>query len=95
MRPAGRGTDAGCRGVDLVSVDQRSGFFAAERGCTYLQSDGLVLEQGTSNVQIPGLSSANLGGGGFDLKSDGVQLAGCSATGGKYGVRIWRQNRTT
>lgn len=66
---------------------------AEERGSSYIQGDGLVLEEGTSNVQIHDCSAVNMGDGGFDLKTDGVQLTGCSATGCKYGVRIWRQNR--
>lgn len=65
---------------------------AEERGSTYIQGDGLVLEEETSDVMIEDCHASEMGDGGFDLKSDGVNLRDCTAIRCKYGIRIWSQN---
>ncbi|WP_421703049.1 right-handed parallel beta-helix repeat-containing protein [Aliiroseovarius sp.] len=62
---------------------------AEERGSDYIQGDGIVLEEDTYNARIEDCHASDMGDGGFDLKTVGVQLIGCSATRCKLGIRIW------
>lgn len=65
---------------------------AEARGSSYVQGDGIVLEEGTSDVQFTDCHARDFGDAGFDLKSTGVNLLRCSTRRCKYGVRIWRNS---
>lgn len=77
-------------GVEMANAI--NGLGALERGSTYIQGDGLVCEEKTSDIEIIDCHADNFGDGGFDLKTDGVRLIGCSARACKYGMRIWTRN---
>lgn len=62
---------------------------AQERGSTYIQGDGLVLEEETHGVRVDNCHAEDMGDGGFDLKSEGVHMTDCTATRCKLGIRIW------
>ncbi|MCS6623214.1 right-handed parallel beta-helix repeat-containing protein [Roseibacterium beibuensis] len=62
---------------------------AEERGSRYIQGDGLVLEEETRNVRIEDCYAADMGDGGFDLKSEHVYMANCRTERCKLGIRIW------
>ncbi len=62
---------------------------ALERGSDYIQGDGIVLEEDTYDARIEDCHANDMGDGGFDLKTVGVQLIGCTATRCKLGIRIW------
>ena len=83
-----RGTDLKFRNVHL-----RNGINlinAEERGSTYVQGDGVVLEEETSHASFENCHARDMGDAGFDLKCDGITLEQCSTARCKYGVRIWR-----
>jgi hypothetical protein len=65
---------------------------AQERGSSYIQGDGLVLEEATHDVLIEDCHAEDMGDGGFDLKTDGVTLRNCTTTRCKLGIRIWSHN---
>ncbi|WP_168769100.1 right-handed parallel beta-helix repeat-containing protein [Yoonia maricola] len=62
---------------------------AEERGSTYIQGDGLVLEEDTRDVRIENCHASDMGDGGFDLKTENVYLRNCTTTRCKLGIRIW------
>ncbi|MES1199329.1 MAG: glycosyl hydrolase family 28-related protein, partial [Pseudomonadota bacterium] len=59
----------------------------------YVQGDGLVCERGTRNFTVRNCRAEGMGDGGFDLKTMDVRLEDCSASGCKYGLRIWSMGR--
>ncbi|MBV7410311.1 hypothetical protein [Maritimibacter sp. DP1N21-5] len=65
---------------------------AEERGSSYVQGDGVVLEEDTARATFVDCHARDFGDAGFDLKCDGVQLERCSMRRCKYGVRVWRDN---
>lgn len=65
---------------------------ATARGSTYVQGDGIVLEEETANARFTDCHARDLGDAGFDLKCDGILLTRCSMRRCKYGVRVWRNN---
>lgn len=65
---------------------------AEARGSTFVQGDGIVLEEDTSNARFVNCHARDCGDAGFDLKCDGIQLESCSMSGCKYGVRVWRNS---
>ncbi|MGJ8624631.1 MAG: hypothetical protein ACSHW1_17955 [Yoonia sp.] len=65
---------------------------AEERGSPYIQGDGIVLEEETANVTIEDCHAEDMGDGGFDLKTQGVQLRRCTTVRCKLGIRIWSHN---
>lgn len=81
------GTDLTFRNIRLAKAV--NSLAAEERGSPYIQGDGLVLEQDTGDVRIENCHAEDMGDGGFDLKSRGVQMYDCSATRCKLGIRIW------
>lgn len=81
------GRDIRFEGVTLANAVNAIG--AEDRGSTYIQGDGIVCEEDTANVLIRNCHAFNCGDGGFDLKTDGVELIDSSAARCKYGVRIW------
>ncbi len=85
-----RGSKLRFEGIRMANAI--NAFDAEARGSSYIQGDGLVCEEDTSDIMIRDCHARNMGDGGFDLKTDGVVLTDCSATGCKYGMRIWRQN---
>ena len=71
---------------------------ALERGSTFVQGDGIVLEEETSASLFDNCHARDMGDAGFDMKCDGITLTRCSTARCKYGVRIWRaqaENRIT
>ena len=83
----GRGRNLRFERIRLANAVNQLG--ALERGSDYIQGDGIVLEEDTFDARIEDCHASNMGDGGFDLKTNGVQLTGCSATGCKLGIRIW------
>ncbi|SOB91585.1 hypothetical protein SAMN05877809_101387 [Rhodobacter sp. JA431] len=65
---------------------------AEARGSSYVQGDGIVLEEETRAARFFNCHAVNMGDAGFDLKCDGIEMTDCSMHGCKYGVRIWRNN---
>ncbi|AHM03561.1 hypothetical protein roselon_01170 [Roseibacterium elongatum DSM 19469] len=82
-----RGSDLSFRNLRLVKAV--NSLAAEERGSTYIQGDGLVLEEETRNVRIEDCYAADMGDGGFDLKSEHVYMANCRTERCKLGIRIW------
>lgn len=82
-----RGTGLEFRNLRLAKAV--NSLAARERGSTYIQGDGLVLEEETRDVRIDDCHAFDMGDGGFDLKSEGVHLTNCTATRCKLGIRIW------
>ncbi|PRY26833.1 hypothetical protein CLV78_101935 [Aliiruegeria haliotis] len=72
------------RAANLLDVE--------ERGSTYVQGDGVVLEEETSNATFIDCHARDFGDAGFDMKCDGIRFERCSVAGCKYGVRVWRDN---
>ena len=71
---------------------------ALERGSTFVQGDGVVLEEETSAALFDNCHARDMGDAGFDMKCDGITLTRCSTARCKYGVRVWRaraENRIT
>lgn len=62
---------------------------AQERGSTYIQGDGLVLEEDTADVRIENCHASDMGDGGFDVKTENVYMANCTTIRCKLGIRIW------
>lgn len=77
---------------NIVMRNAHNGISTDERGSEYVQGDGIVCEEDTSDITITDCHAKNMGDGGFDLKTMGVQLRGCSAENCKLGVRIWRRS---
>lgn len=63
---------------------------AEARGSTYVQGDGVVLEEDTSGATFVDCHARGFGDAGFDMKCDGIRFLRCSVRGCKYGVRVWR-----
>lgn len=63
---------------------------AEARGSSYVQGDGVVLEEETSEAVFVDCHARDFGDAGFDMKCQGVRFLRCSVRGCKYGVRIWR-----
>lgn len=72
------------RAVNLINAE--------ERGSTYIQGDGIVLEENTARARFIGCHARDMGDAGFDMKCDGIHFEGCSMRRCKYGVRVWRDN---
>ena len=87
-----RGQDLTFRRLRLANAVNILG--AEERGSSYIQGDGLVLEEGTRAVLIEDCHAIGMGDGGFDLKSNGVNMRNCSTVRCKYGIRIWSHDST-
>ncbi|WP_168193208.1 right-handed parallel beta-helix repeat-containing protein [Rhodophyticola sp. CCM32] len=85
-----RGHDLGFRNIRLAKAVNT--LAAEERGSSYIQGDGIVLEEDTRDVRIADCHAEDMGDGGFDLKSDGVHMTNCTATRCKLGIRIWSHN---
>lgn len=83
----GRGRNLRFERIRLANAVNALG--AIERGSLYIQGDGIVLEEDTYDARIVDCHAIGMGDGGFDLKTNGVQLVGCSATRCKLGIRIW------
>jgi hypothetical protein len=82
-----RGENLTFRRVRLANAVNRLG--AEERGSSYIQGDGIVLEEETRAVLIEDCHAEGMGDGGFDLKSEGLRMTGCTTLRCKYGVRVW------
>jgi hypothetical protein len=82
-----RGRDLVFRGIRLAKAV--NSLAAEERGSSYIQGDGIVLEEETAAVRIADCHAFDMGDGGFDLKSEGVHMTDCTATRCKLGIRIW------
>jgi hypothetical protein len=82
-----RGRNLTFRRVRLANAINSLG--AEERGSPYIQGDGLVLEEDTHDIRIEDCHASEMGDGGFDLKSEGVHMIGCTTTRCKLGIRIW------
>lgn len=82
-----RGTDLSFTNVRLARAV--NSLAAEERGSTYIQGDGIVLEEETRRVRIDNCHAEDMGDGGFDLKTNGVHMTNCTATRCKLGIRIW------
>ncbi|QXT39450.1 hypothetical protein [Gymnodinialimonas ceratoperidinii] len=85
-----RGENLTFRRVRLANAVNQLG--AEERGSSYIQGDGIVLEEETRAVLIEDCHAEGMGDGGFDLKTEGVRLTNCTTRRCKYGVRIWSHN---
>lgn len=74
-------------GIKLANAVNAIG--AEERGSSYIQGDGIVLEEKTSDISIADCHAEGMGDGGFDLKSRRVHMNNCTTFGCKLGIRIW------
>ncbi|WP_224406172.1 hypothetical protein [Afifella sp. IM 167] len=74
---------------DIRLRDGMSGIDAMERGSAYIQGDGIVCEEETSDCTFERCHAVGMGDGGFDIKTKGFRMEDCSTYRCRYGLRVW------